>query len=70
MILTEHIDHACLQADTTMDDVEKLCNEAVEYKLATVCVPPLFVKAAKALTADAGIQVATVIGFPYGYSAY
>jgi deoxyribose-phosphate aldolase len=69
MELTQHIDHACIKPDTTMDDVEKLCREAVEYKFNTVCVPPLFVKIAKAFTAGSGVKCATVIGFPFGYSA-
>jgi deoxyribose-phosphate aldolase len=69
MILSDHIDHVCLKPDTTIGDVENLCREAIEYKIKTVCVPPLFVKKAKALTGKTDIQVATVIGFPYGYSA-
>jgi deoxyribose-phosphate aldolase len=69
MTLTHHIDHACTKPDTTIGDVENLCREAVEYKFKTVCVPPLFVKTAKALTYKTDIQAATVIGFPYGYSA-
>jgi deoxyribose-phosphate aldolase len=69
MILTEHIDHACLKPDTTIADVEQLCREAVEYKFSTVCVPPLFVKKAKLYTAETGINTAAVIGFPFGYSA-
>jgi deoxyribose-phosphate aldolase len=69
MILTEHIDHACLKPDTTIGDVEQLCREAIEYKFGTVCVPPLFVKTAKSFTAEIGIKIAAVIGFPFGYSA-
>ena len=69
MILTEHIDHACLKPDTTIADVEQLCQEAIEYKFHNVCVPPLFVKKAKLFTTVTGIQTAAVIGFPFGYSA-
>lgn len=69
MILTEHIDHTCIKPDTTIGDVEKLCREAIEFKFNTVCVPPLFVKKATLFTAEAGIKTATVIGFPFGYSA-
>lgn len=69
MILTEHIDHACLRPDITIEDVKLLCGEAVEYKFSTVCVPPLFVKQSKLFTAETGIKTATVIGFPFGYSA-
>ena len=69
MKLTEHIDHTCIKPDTTMADVEKLCSEAVEYKLGVICVPPLFVKKAKSNTAETSIKTTTVIGFPFGYSA-
>lgn len=69
MEITQYLDHACIKPDTTMDDVEKLCREAVEYKFNTICVPPLFVKIAKAFTAGSAVKCATVIGFPFGYSA-
>ncbi|MEI9958445.1 MAG: deoxyribose-phosphate aldolase [Ferruginibacter sp.] len=52
-----------------MADIEKLCAEALEYNFAAVCVPPLFVKKAKELTNGSTVKVATVIGFPFGYSA-
>lgn len=69
MAIAEHIDHCCVKPDTTIADVEKLCSEASEYKFATVCVPPLFVKKAKELTFETAVKVATVTGFPFGYSA-
>lgn len=52
-----------------MADIQKLCKEAEEYQFAAVCVPPLFVKKAKELLASTDIKIATVIGFPFGYSA-
>jgi deoxyribose-phosphate aldolase len=69
MILAEHIDHICLKPDTSIADVEKLCREAVDYKFKTICVPPLFVKIAKAFTAQTDVEVAAAIAFPFGYSA-
>lgn len=48
--------------------VEKLCNEAYEYGFAAVCIPPPFIKRARALLAPTAVKVATVIGFPFGYS--
>jgi deoxyribose-phosphate aldolase len=69
MTLSEHIDHTCLKPDTTIADVEKLCREAVDYKFKTICVPPLFVKIAKAFTAQTDVRVAAAVAFPYGYSA-
>ena len=69
MNITSYIDHTVLKPTTLIADVEKICTEAMEYHFAAVCVPPLFVKKAKELLKDTSIKVATVIGFPFGYSA-
>jgi len=63
------IDHTVLKPTTTLGDVEKLCSEAAEYGFAAVCIPPLYVKKAKEYLHDSAVKVATVIGFPFGYSA-
>lgn len=64
-----YIDHTILKPTTLLADIEQLCNEAKQYSFAAVCVPPPFVKLAKQLTAGTAVKVATVIGFPFGYSA-
>jgi deoxyribose-phosphate aldolase len=69
MPLNAYIDHTILKPTTLVADIEKVCAEAVEYRFAAVCVPPNFVKTAKALVAGSSVKVATVIGFPFGYSA-
>ena len=69
MKLNQYIDHTVLKPTTLISDVEKLCNEAIKYHFAAVCVPPNFVKQAKSLTQGSSVKVATVIGFPFGYSA-
>ena len=69
MNIASYIDHTVLKPTTIISDVEKLCAEAMQYDFAAVCVPPLFVKKAKELTAGSSVKVATVIGFPFGYSA-
>ena len=69
MNIASYIDHTILKPTTLISDIEKLCNEAKQYKFAAVCVPPNFVKKAKELTKDSSVKVATVIGFPFGYSA-
>lgn len=69
MNIAEYIDHTVLKPTTNLEDVEKLCEEAVSYQFAAVCVPPLFVKKAKAILNNSSTKVATVIGFPFGYSA-
>ncbi|MBI3883513.1 MAG: deoxyribose-phosphate aldolase, partial [Sphingobacteriales bacterium] len=69
MQLSPYIDHTILKPTTTTTDIEKLCAEAVQYQFAAVCVPPLFVKKAVELVRGSAVKVATVIGFPFGYSA-
>lgn len=69
MKLNHYIDHTILKPTTLIADVEKLCAEAKEYGFAAVCIPPPFVKIAKALLMGTDVKVATVIGFPFGYSA-
>jgi deoxyribose-phosphate aldolase len=67
--LHQYIDHTVLKPTTLVTDIEKLCNEAKQYQFAAVCVPPNFVKKAKSLVEGTSVKVATVIGFPFGYSA-
>ncbi|MBG9374914.1 deoxyribose-phosphate aldolase [Panacibacter sp. DH6] len=69
MELNRYIDHTILKPTTLVADIEKLCKEAREYNFAAVCVPPPFVKKAKHLLEGSGVKTATVIGFPFGYSA-
>jgi deoxyribose-phosphate aldolase len=69
MNIASYIDHTVLKPATTIADVEKLCIEAVEYGFAAVCIPPPFVKRVKTILDPTHIKVATVIGFPFGYSA-
>ena len=69
MKLNQYIDHTILKPTTLVADIDKLCAEAIQYGFAAVCVPPNFIKQAKALTAGTAVKVATVIGFPFGFSA-
>ena len=69
MQLNRYIDHTILKPTTLVSDIEKLCSEAIEYNFAAVCVPPPFVKKSKQLLQGSTTQTATVIGFPFGYSA-
>jgi deoxyribose-phosphate aldolase len=69
--LASYIDHTILKPTATHIDIKKICKEAVEYGFAAVCVPPPLVTVAvdgvKGGT-EAVVKVATVIGFPFGYS--
>ncbi len=69
MDIAQYIDHTILKPTTTIAEVEKLCAEAKEYGFAAICVPPLFVKKAKGFLMNSPVKIATVIGFPFGYSA-
>ena len=69
MNIARYIDHTILKPTALAADIDKLCAEAIQYGFAAVCVPPLFVKKAKELLNASTIKVATVIGFPFGYSA-
>ena len=68
MSLSPFIDHTLLKQTATRADIQRLCAEAREYGFAAVCVPPYYVKDAAALLAKTPVKVATVIGFPFGYT--
>lgn len=62
-----HVDHTQLKAFATWEDIVKLCDEAVEYGTASVCVPPCYIKRIHDTYGDK-INICTVVGFPLGYS--
>lgn len=68
MNIASYIDHTILKATTTLDDIKKVCAEATEYGFAAVCIPPPFVRNAVTILNESPVKVATVIGFPFGYS--
>ncbi|RYY89041.1 MAG: deoxyribose-phosphate aldolase [Chitinophagaceae bacterium] len=70
MSLAQYIDHTILKPTTTLTDIEKVCAEAVEHSFAAVCVPPYYVADAARRLRGKYPKVATVIGFPFGYSHY
>ena len=68
MDINAHKQYRLLDPVTTVDHVEDLCQHAKMNGIASVCVPPLFVKQAKELLKDIAIKVSTIIGYPYGYN--
>lgn len=65
--IISRVDHTLLKQDAVWDDIKLICDEAIEFSAASVCIPPAYVK--KAVEYAAGrIPVCTVIGFPNGYS--
>jgi len=64
--IARFIDHTLLKPDATTDQIQQLCQEALTYNFASVCVNPTWVPLAADLLADAHPAVCTVIGFPLG----
>lgn len=64
--LAAMIDHTILKPEATEAEVVKLCNEAIEYKFASVCINPSMVKTAASVLEGSEVKVCTVIGFPLG----
>lgn len=65
--MLSRVDHTQLKAFATWDDIVKLCDEAIENKTASVCVPPAYIKRIHDTYGDK-INICTVVGFPLGYS--
>jgi len=64
------IEHTLLKPDCSLDDVRRICDEATQMGFVGVCIPPFFVRDAKrALGEESRVRVATVVGFPMGYTA-
>ncbi|NLC66862.1 MAG: deoxyribose-phosphate aldolase [Clostridium sp.] len=64
--IANYIDHTLLKADTTREELVKLCSEAKENKFYSVCVNPSNVVDSKKLLDGTSVKVCTVIGFPLG----
>ena len=61
------VDHTLLSQQATWSDIKGICDDAVKYQCASVCIPPSFVKKAKEYLTDK-TKICTVIGFPNGYN--
>lgn len=67
--LSSYFDHTLLKPESTFSDIVRLCVEAKQYKFATVCVNPYWVRDAAAQLAGSAVGITTVIGFPLGASS-
>lgn len=65
--MLSHVDHTQLKPFATWADIVKLCDEAIQYETASVCVPPAYIKRIADKYGDK-INICTVVGFPLGYS--
>lgn len=65
--MLRHVDHTQLKAFATWEDIVRLCDEAIEFGTASVCVPPAYIKRIHDAYGDR-VNICTVVGFPLGYS--
>lgn len=65
-MINKLIDHTLLKQDATVNQIEKLCEEARKFDFMSVCVQPSYVAESKKFLADSNVKVCTVIGFPLG----
>ena len=64
--ILKHVDHTLLTQTATWAEIRQICDDAIKYGTASVCIPPAYVKQVKEYVKDQ-MQVCTVIGFPNGY---
>ena len=60
-------DHTLLRQDATWEEIRSVIDDGIKYRTATACIPPAFVRRAKAYAAGR-LRICTVIGFPHGYN--
>ena len=65
--ILSHVDHTLLKQDAAWEDIKQICDDAMKYETASVCIPASYVKQAADYMGDK-MAVCTVIGFPNGYS--
>lgn len=63
----EKVDHTLLTQTATWEEIKQICDDAIIYQVASVCIPPSYVKRVKEYVGDR-MKVCTVIGFPNGYN--
>ena len=63
--ILKRLDHTLLKQTATWEQIRGLCEEGMEYQVASVCIPPCYVKKAKDYVQE-GLKICTVIGFPNG----
>lgn len=64
--ILKHVDHTLLLQGATWEEIKQICDDAIKYETASVCIPPSYVRRA-ADYMQGRVPVCTVIGFPNGY---
>lgn len=65
--ILSHCDHTLLAVDSTWEQIKQICEDAIKYETASICIPASYVKSVKEYYGDK-LNICTVIGFPNGYS--
>lgn len=65
--MLHYVDHTQLKAFASWEDIQSLCEEAIRYQTASVCIPPSYITRVHEKYGDA-VNICTVVGFPLGYS--
>lgn len=65
--ILKYVDHTLLKQESTWEQMKVICDDAMKFSTASVCVPPSFVKQCKDYCGDK-MKICTVIGFPNGYN--
>ena len=61
-----HVDHTLLNPVASWEDIQNICNDAIEYKTASVCIPACYISRINEKYPE--LNICTVVGFPLGYS--
>ncbi len=64
--ILKHVDHTLLKPVATWEDIQVICDEAIEYKTASVCIPACYISRINEKYPE--LNICTVVGFPLGYS--
>lgn len=65
--ILKKVDHTVLAQTATWEQIKNICDDGIKYNVASVCIPPSYVKDAKKYVGDK-LKICTVIGFPNGYN--
>lgn len=65
--ILSHVDHTLLKAVATWEDIQKISEESIEYKTASICIPACYISRINEKYGDK-VNICTVVGFPLGYS--
>lgn len=65
--ILKHVDHTLLKPIATWEDIQKICDESIEYNTASICIPSCYISRINEKYGDK-VNICTVVGFPLGYS--